>query len=89
MTEGKMRKTITAIVAATTLLLVILLSVLIFQWVTIGVQNKRMDTLEDKIADWEQQNAQLERDLENYEGQDYIYWSLAEAGYQPNFSANK
>ncbi len=84
MTEGKMRKTITAIAAATTLLLVILLSVLIYQWISIGVQNKRIEALEERNAYWQQQNAQLQEDLEEYEGQDYIYWAMAEAGYRPN-----
>ncbi len=54
MTQDKMRKMITAITAAVTLLVVILLSVLIYQWIARAVNDK-------KIADLEAENARLEQ----------------------------
>lgn len=50
MTQDKLRRIITACVVAGTTLLVVLLSVLIFQWVKLGVLNKRIDKLEREDA---------------------------------------
>ncbi len=41
MTEEKMRKVITASVVAATALVVFLLAVLVYQWITLGVLNSR------------------------------------------------
>ena len=62
MTEEKMRKTITASVVAGTMLLIFLLAVLIYQWITIAVYNKR-------IAKAEEENKRLESVIEeqNYD----------------------
>ena len=54
MTQEKMRKTITAVVVAATVLLVVLLSVLIYGWVKIGVLNRREEKLNNEIAALEQ-----------------------------------
>ncbi len=81
MTEGKMRKIITAIAAAATLLFVILLSVLIYQWITIGVQNKRMAEKEESISYWTQQNKDAKDDLEWYLSDNYKTWAAFEKGY--------
>ncbi len=66
MTQEKMRKLITAIVVATTLLLVILLSVLIYQWITIGVQKKRIEKVRADIAYYEELNETAQNDLDYY-----------------------
>ena len=66
MTEGKMRKTITAIASAATLLLVILLSVLIYQWVTISVQNKRIAEAQESVDILKEENANAQDDLDFY-----------------------
>lgn len=71
MTQDKMRKMITAIVVAATMLLVILLSVLIYQWITIGVYNKRIAEAEEAIEYYTEQNAAAENDLEYYESDFY------------------
>lgn len=71
MTQDKMRKMITAVVVAATMLLVILLSVLIYQWITIGVYNKRIAEAEEAIAYYTEQNAAAENDLEYYESDFY------------------
>jgi len=82
MTEGKMRKTITAIVSAATLLLVSLLSVLIYQWVTISVQNKRIDAAQERVDYWTQVNEGHEDDLEFYESDIYKEWAAFKLGYE-------
>ena len=66
MTQEKMRKLITAIAVATTLLLVILLSVLIYQWITIGVQKKRIEKIRSDIAYYEELNETAQNDLDYY-----------------------
>lgn len=66
MTQEKMRKLITAIAVATTLLLVILLSVLIYQWITIGVQKKRIEKVRSDIAYYEELNETAQNDLDYY-----------------------
>ena len=50
MTQEKMRKIITACVSAGTLLLVVLLSVLIYQWIKIGVLNNKLKKAEAEEA---------------------------------------
>ena len=50
MTQEKMRKVITACVSAATVLLVLLFSYLVYQWVTIGVLNKRIAEAEAEVA---------------------------------------
>ena len=57
MTEEKMRKTITAIVAAATLLLVFLLVILVYQFITLGVQGNREEKLQQEVTALEQQAA--------------------------------
>ncbi|MBQ8292084.1 MAG: hypothetical protein IJX88_06255 [Clostridia bacterium] len=71
MTQDKMRKLITAIVCAATLLLVILLSVLIFQWIKIGVQKKRIEEVQKEIAYYQQLNEADEKDLDYYTSELY------------------
>lgn len=82
MTEGKMRKMITAIASAATLLLVILLSVLIYQWVTISVQNKRIAKAQENVDYWTQVNESAKDDLEFYESDIYKEWAAFKLGYE-------
>ena len=72
MTQDKMRKTITAVVAAATLLLVILLSVLIYQWITMGVLDRRKENLETEIATLTEQKQNAELDAEWYEANMFL-----------------
>ena len=67
MTQDKMRKVITACVSAATVLLVALLSFLIYQWITIAVQNKRIDKLTAEITRLEEIIAMDKKDLEYYQ----------------------
>ncbi len=82
MTQEKMRKLITAGVVAATTLLVFLLIVLIYQWITIGVQNNRIEKLEaDKIKI--QKQIDEGGDLaEYYEGQGKLWLALQQGWIQ-------
>ena len=72
MTQDKMRKVITACVSAATVLLVALLSFLIYQWITIAVQNKRIDKLTAEITRLEEIIAMDKKDLEYYQSVFYL-----------------
>ena len=66
MTQEKLGKIITAIAVAMTTLLLVLLSVLIYQWITIGVHKKRIDKVKSEIAYYEQLNETAQNDLDYY-----------------------
>lgn len=67
MTQEKMRKVITASVAAATLLFVFLLCFLVYQWITFAVLDKREKALDAEIAELEETNSADEKDLQYYE----------------------
>ena len=67
MTQDKMRKLIVACAVAATLLLVLLLSVLVYQWIKIGVLNGRIEQIEQENARLEETIEQGEKDAEYYE----------------------
>ncbi len=72
MTQEKMRRVITACVSAATVLLVFLLGFLIYQWITLGVKNKKIEKLESEIAYWEQKVAEDEGTEDYYMSQFYL-----------------
>ena len=81
MTPEKLRRVVTAAVVAGTILLVTLLSYLVYQFVTIGVLNKRLDNVTQDIADLQTENAQLQ-ELEEYYGSDIgKLWLAMEKGF--------
>ncbi len=67
MTQDKMRKLIVACAVAATLLLVLLLGVLTYQWIKIGVLNGRIQEIEEENARLEETIAQGTKDAEYYE----------------------
>ena len=81
MTEGKLRKTITAVASAATMLVVILLSVLIYQWITISVQNKRIASAEERVQALQEENAEKQDDLDVYLSEYYKDWAALKLGY--------
>ncbi len=78
MTQEKMRRVITACVSAATVLLVFLLGWLIYGWIDIAIQNKRLDKLEKEIAAIERQIAAFEDDEDYYNSKFYLQWKLDE-----------
>lgn len=78
MTQEKMRKVITACVSAATVLLVALLSYLIYQWTTIAIYNKRIDALEQEIAQLEETLKNEEDALKYYQSEYYLNQKVLE-----------
>ena len=67
MTQEKLSRMITGIVVAATLFLVILFGVLIYQWITMGVQQRRINEARAEAAALTEQYEEL---LEESEGFD-------------------
>lgn len=80
MTQDKMRKIITACVVAGTTLLVFLLTVLIYQWITIGVYNKRIEKAQAENAELTAQAESGEALAKYYEEQGR-FWLALEQGW--------
>ncbi|MBQ8295931.1 MAG: hypothetical protein IJX87_05815 [Clostridia bacterium] len=78
MTQEKMRKVISASVAAATLLLVILLGFLVYQGIRGAVLDKRIAKLETEIAVLEEQLETGEKDVAFYESEAYLKWAIEE-----------
>ena len=67
MTQEKMRKLIVACAVSATLLLVLFLGVLIYQWIKIGVLNSRIEKIQQQNALLEETIQQGTKDAEYYE----------------------
>ena len=67
MTQEKLRKIITASVVAATTLVVFLLGVLIYQWITFAVLNKRIGELQEQNNVLEQQIVEGEENAAYFE----------------------
>lgn len=76
MTQDKMRKVITACVSAATVLLVLLLSFLVYQWIRIAVLNQKIEKAEAEVAYWQEQVDKGGEDLEFYQSKFYLDWAL-------------
>jgi hypothetical protein len=81
MTQDKLRRIITACVVAGTTLLVVLLSVLIFQWVKLGVLNKRINKVSAENATWQQMIDEGEEKAKYYENGTGKFWLALEKGW--------
>ena len=88
MTENKMRKLITAGVVAATTLFVFLFAVLIYQWITIGVQNNRIEKLNADNAAIQKQIDEGGELADYYEGQGK-FWLALEQGWIQADKGNK
>ncbi len=84
MTEEKMKRIITACVSAATVLFVVLLSFLIYQWITIAVQEKRIAEAETEITEINQIIEKGENDLAFYESVIGKDWLALTHGYAPS-----
>lgn len=78
MTQDKMRKVITACVSAATVLLVFLLCFLVYQWITIGVHDKKIYKVEAEIISLQMQLENAESDAEYYQTKQWLMWKLEE-----------
>ena len=82
MTQDKMRKLIAALVSAGTVLFVLLLCYLVYQWVTLGVLKKREDKLNQEIAAYEQTIEKGTNEAEYYESVIGKNWLAIHQGWQ-------
>lgn len=78
MTQDKLRRIISACVSAATVLLVLLLGFLIYQWITIATLNKKIAKAEAEVAYWEEECAKSEGTADFYEDEFYLKWALEE-----------
>ena len=82
MTQDKMRKLIAALVSTATVLFVLLLGYLIYQWISLGVLEKRENKLENDIAELEQTIERGESEAEYYESVIGKHWLAIHQGWQ-------
>lgn len=81
MTQEKLRKLIVACAVAATLLLVLLLGVLTYQWIRIGVLSGRIRQIEQENARLEETIAQGTKDAEYYESVMGKEWLAFQNGF--------
>ena len=81
MTQEKLRRIVTAAVVAGTALFVILLAVLVYQWVTIAVYNKRIEKVNGEIQALEESIAADEESLEYFDSDLGKFWLAMEKGF--------
>ena len=82
MTREKMRRLITACVCAATVLFVLLLCYLAYQWITLSNQNKRIDKLQSDIKYYENLNANAENELDYYLSDFGMYEGALKLGFR-------
>ena len=81
MTQEKMKKVIVACTVAGTLLLVFLLTFLIYQFITIAIMDKRIETKKDEIVELSQIIDQGNKDVEYYESVFGKEWLAFQKGF--------
>ncbi len=89
MTQDKMRRMITACVSAATVLLVVLLGYLIYQWITISNQNSREEKLLNEIKQIEQEIQAGQDDVDFYKSEFYLQWKLDEIKHKQDLVEGK
>ena len=75
MTQDKMRRVITAIVSACTVLLTILSVFLIYQWVTMAILDKKIKAEQAKIEYWTNKIETDQDMLDHLESDLYKEWA--------------
>ena len=76
MTESKLKRLIVACSVGAVLLIVILISVMLYQIISMSVQKKRIDELDAKIAEYEQL---IEEGEQTKETRSMLWWIEREA----------
>ena len=71
MSEQKLKKTVAGMFVAGTLLVVILLGVMLYQFVSMGLKSAQKAALEKEIAQYEEKIQVLDKDLDYYESDYY------------------
>ena len=81
MNEEKFKRKVVAITVGAVLLIVILLSVLVFQLVSIGVEVKKQKELDAAIAEYNLLKEEAGKELEAYDSYWWIVQRARELGY--------
>ena len=81
MKQEKMRRLVTGIVSACTILFTLLSGYLAYQWITIAVYNNKEQKLKAEIAAYEQKIEEGVEDLEYYESDLYKEWEAMKLGF--------
>ncbi len=82
MTESKFKRIVSAITVGAVLLLVILLSVLVYQLISIGVRNRQIDEINAEIAVYERMIEDGEDENEIRKQRWWIERRARELGYK-------
>ncbi len=81
MSEGKLKKMVVAIVVAGTLAVVFLFGVLLYQFISMGVGQSRIDSMQAQVSEYERLIAQLDEDLDAYTREEILEKLAREYGY--------
>ncbi len=81
MSEGKLKKLVTAVVVAGTILIVFLLGVVLYQFISMGVKQSKIDSMNAQISEYEQLIAKLDEDLDAYSREQILEQLAREYGY--------
>ncbi len=81
MSEGKLKKLVTAVVVAGTILIVFLLGVVLYQFISMGVKQSKIDSTNAQISEYEQLIAKLDEDLDAYSREQILEQLAREYGY--------
>ncbi len=81
MSEGKLKKLVTAVVVAGTILIVFLLGVVLYQFISMGVKQSKIDSMNAQISEYEQLIAKLDEDLDAYSREQVLEQLAREYGY--------
>ncbi len=81
MSEDKLKKTVTGIAIAGTILFVLLFAVMLYQFISMGVKGARIADLQTQVQEYEQKKGELEEKLEIYETDKYLENEARKEGY--------
>jgi NADH:ubiquinone oxidoreductase subunit 6 (subunit J) len=79
MSDEKLKRTVTGMIVAGTILILVLLIVILYQIVCMGVKKSQIKKYEEQISNYERIAEQLGQDLDYYSS-DYAKWIAAVQG---------
>lgn len=81
MSRDKLKRMVTGITIAGTLLVVILVAIIVYQLITMGVKSSQISKLEEEIAETEEEISELEDELAEYLTDEALEKAARKAGY--------
>ncbi len=89
MSDEKLRKTVTGMIIAGTLIVLTLLIVLVYQLISMLVYSVKIGNIKKEIAAYERQTAELKEDLSYYSSKDFMDYLAQTYGYKAVEDATK